>query len=222
MAAVPLLPGPLEAKLKVMAARGQHTSSDHGKTPASSSPSIWPSNKVTIASVLTNGECLTRVLDSSRDNLDQSWSKMETIQGNCDIGYRLVIAEDLPGATQRFFEPHLKDDLGMLVDHNAGSAKHEELYMNVSKSPETISIALPCKVRGDSRADPPLPWRSVIYPQWATLDTHWSIVSSASDPDTTFGETVHVTYRRVSYRMLPKHGQNPPLCKPEPTRRHLH
>lgn len=233
MAAVPSLPRPLEVKLKKLATNAQHTSSDHGKTPALPPLRIRPWNKVTIASVLTNGKCLTHVLDSSRDEIYHSWSKLESLQGNCDIEYRLVIAEDLPDTTQRILEPLLHDDLSILVDHSAGdanSAKYAELYTNVSRSPETISIALPCEPRRDSSADTPpsnreaveprpgrIPRRMIIYPQ--RLDTDWWTAPSTSDHHITLGENARSTYHRVSCRMLPKQGQSPPLCRPEPTRR---
>lgn len=115
--------------------------------------------KVTLILVTRQGALVTKVLDTRSDDIEETWDKMKKSESSKEIVYRLLLAEDLPRATERQLEKLLEGDRRLLIDHAANkcisflpSWREErlktEFHMNISEPPAAISVALPYEVHG--------------------------------------------------------------------------
>lgn len=77
--------------------------------------------KVTIAAIPKQGAPITKVLDSRKDDIGDSWAGIESSQDS-EIICRLVLAEDLPKETEAVLEKVLRGDRRLLDDHMADAS----------------------------------------------------------------------------------------------------
>lgn len=78
--------------------------------------------KVTLVLVTRKGALVANVVDSRSIDLEEAWEEMRKSKETEETVYRLILAEDLPGATERLLEKVLNEDCKILVDHLANDS----------------------------------------------------------------------------------------------------
>ncbi len=118
---------------------------------------------VTLVLVTRKGTLITMAIDSRFDVLEEAWEEMTKSEESEEIVYRLVLAEDLPEATEKLLEQLLNGDRKILIDHAANQVdgfypdsneqwSNARFHMNVSEPPAAVSVALPFEVHWTERS----------------------------------------------------------------------
>jgi len=197
---------------------------------------------VTLVLVTRKGTLITMAIDSRFDVLEEAWEETTKSEKSEKIVYRLVLAEDLPEATETLLEQLLKADRKILSDHAANQVdgfypdSYEQwskarFHMNVSEPPAAVSVALPFEVHWTGRSavacceNVDLRLAKRHFHNMTSRLTHQSnsghYIRTEWHPVPPCGLHVkhflYIAYRRISLQFVTTPCQGPPICMSSPS-----